>query len=202
MPSKAYDAAVAAAAAHHASSKTYSGKFLRPHKPVLSAIVARLGITSVLDYGAGKGAQYSWVDPADGKTLEQAWGFEVTKYDPAWPPYAAEPAGAFGLVICTHVLGSIPTRDLKWAFGRLFGCATKAVYLAEKIGPVQKAALAAVAGRPDNWSSEQWLEAVAPFAAAFKGETHFSFRHRDGDGVHIDRHRCVGGAWSHESNRV
>lgn len=201
MPSKAYHRSVAEAAAHHAASKTYSGKLLRPHKPYLSDLIALLDATSVLDIGCGKGAQYEWVDHQDGKTLEQAWGVAVTKYDPAWPPFATEPVGTFDLVICTHVLGSVPIEDLDWFFDRVFGFADKAVFFAEKLGPVKKSALTAP-GRPTDWTAPQWLEAVKPHAKKFQGETHFSFRYREAEGaVYVDRYRCRNGRWSKKSNR-
>lgn len=160
MGSKLYDKAVADAAAHHANSKTYSGKFLRPHKPYLSAMIADLEIRSALDYGCGKGEQYNWVDPEDGKTLEQAWGFEVAKFDPCWPPFAAEPVGNFDLVICTHVLGSIPIKDLSWVVERMLTLATKAVYIAEKIGPIKKAVHGDREGFPNEWSAARWQETL------------------------------------------
>lgn len=161
-PSEAYRLALAQASAHHAESKTYSGRFLRPHKPFLSELIARLGIASALDYGAGKGEQYRWVDPADGKTLEEAWGFPVEKFDPAWPAYAAEPAGSFDLVICTHVLGSIPLSDHGWVIAKLFERARKAVFIAEKIGPIRKGVHGDRAGLANEWSAIQWIEAIGP----------------------------------------
>jgi hypothetical protein len=164
MPSKAYARSVAEATAHHAKSKTYSGKFLRPHKPVLVDLVSRLKITSALDYGCGKGSQYTWVDPSDGKTIEQAFGFQVAKFDPAWPPFATEPQGEFDLVICTHVLGSIPLEDLDWVLAKLYGAARKAVYIAEKIGDVGKTALSAPDQRPVGWSPLRWLAKLNSFA--------------------------------------
>jgi hypothetical protein len=163
-PTAAYRKAVAEATAHHAKSKTYSGKFLRPHKPWLLEIIGRHNIGSAIDYGCGKGAQYDWVDPEDGQTLEQAFGFPVYKFDPAWPPFAKEPeAGAkFDLVLCTHVLGSIPLTDLPWVIGRLGDlCARgKVIYVAEKLGPVQKTALSAPEDRPVGWTSAQWRDAL------------------------------------------
>lgn len=201
MPSAAYHRAIAEATVHHAASKTYSGKLMRPHKPALTEIVNRLGIESALDYGCGKAAQYEWVDHVDGKRLEQIWGFPVTKYDPACLPFAAEPVGKFDLVICTHVLGSIPLEDMDWALARIIGFANKAVYFAEKIGPVKKTALS-VAGRPTDWSPEEWLRAVSPHARSFHGEVHFAFRLREDDGVFVDRHvKKFRRPWAMTSNR-
>lgn len=193
MPSSAYIQAVAEASAHHARSKTYSGKFLRPHKPFLMSLIAEHGIESALDYGAGKGAQYTWVDPDDGQTLEQAFGFEATKYDPAWPPFAAEPepGATFDLVLCTHTLGSIPIADQAWVIERLFSLATKVVYIAEKLGPNRKAVHRDRDQFPQEWTRNQWLDALSPHAKAGKarGVTAItSFRTRDEtDGVQVER---------------
>lgn len=176
-PSAAYRRALAEAQRHHAASKTYSGRFLRPHKPWLSDLIARLGIESALDYGCGKGEQYAWVDPEDGKTLEQAWGFEVTKHDPAWAPFAEIPQGQFDLVICTHVLGGIPLIDHPWVLARLFGFARKAVFIAEKIGPIKKAVHGDRAGMANGWTGIEWCDTIAPHRRPGV-ETHLSVLYR------------------------
>lgn len=200
MPSEAYRRALAEATAHHAKSKTYSGKFLRPHKPFLLDLAANLDLHSALDWGCGKGAQYTWVDPSDGKTLEQALGFAVAKYDPAWPPFATERPGPYDLVICTHVLGSIPTADLSWVLGRIYGAARKAVFIAEKIGPVHKQVISAQDEHPIGWDSERWRDELAPYASFYGVDTHLSFRMRgpDTDGVHVHRYRWADRRWSFE----
>lgn len=151
---------------HHASSKTFSGKFLRPHAPFIKEIIDRFGCTSILDYGCGKGVQYTWrnADPTGsipvGMTIEEFWGVDVTKFDPAYPPFAAEPTGAFDLVICTHTLGSIPTADLPVIVDRLFGLAGKALYIAEKIGAVKKDVLSRPDRHPIGWGRNQWIAAL------------------------------------------
>lgn len=198
MPSAAYAKGLAEATAHHARSKTYSGKFLRPHKPFLLGLIAEHAITSALDYGAGKGAQYAWVDPDDGQTLEQAFGFEVVKYDPAWPPYAAEQYGIFDLVLCTHTLGSIPIEDQAWVLDRLYGQASKVVYVAEKLGPKRKQVFSDPGAYPQDWSRDQWLEALSAHAREANGRgiaTIASFRTRgETEGVQVQRLIWTGAA--------
>lgn len=157
-PSPAYLQAVEDAKRHHASAKTYSGKFLRPHKPWIAELVSELSIADALDYGAGKGIQYEWIDPEDGKTLEQAWDMPVTKYDPCWPPFATEPDRQFDLVICTHTLGSIPIVDQEWVLDRLYAFARKALYVAEKLGPVKKGVHGKRKGFPNFWTADQWAD--------------------------------------------
>lgn len=159
---------LAEARQHHAQSKTYSGKFLRPHAPLIKQLIDELGgATSILDYGCGKGAQYEWVSHGgdasipQGMTIEQYWGVPVTKFDPAYPPFEVEPLDQqFDIVICTHSLGSIPVGDLPWVLMKLFHYARKAVYIAEKIGPVRKQ----VFSRPEEmprWNADQWARCIS-----------------------------------------
>lgn len=190
-PSQAYLDAVADAQAHHASSKTYSGRLLRPHGGYIKQIIDRLGVRSILDYGCGKGEQYRWVSQGEGasipagETLESYWGIEVAKYDPAYPPYAAEPAGTFDLVLCTHVLGSIPVNDMRWVIDRIYGLAEKAVYIAEKIGPIKKHVFRAPQQLPSGWRRQDWELALRPVPPRL--EVTLSTRVETNDGVKVTR---------------
>lgn len=167
MPTQAYHDAVAEGARHQQDSKTYSGKMLRPHKPYLVELAREHGCHSGLDVGSGKGAQFSWVDPSDGLTIEQALGFEMVKHDPCWPPYAAEPDGTFDLVTCTHTISLIPLSDLEWFTQRLCDFANKVVFVAEKIGPRKKGEIADPENRAIGWDRGQWQEWFDGFARSY-----------------------------------
>ena len=140
---------------HH--GKLFTGLFLRSHAPFIKEIVAHLGCKTALDYGCGKGRQYQWVMPKHGTTLEQYWGINVEKYDPAWPPFAREPSGNFDLVICTHTLSTIPVVDLEWVIDRLYAMSNKAIYISERIGGEGKK-IGPSELRPIDWSPKQWME--------------------------------------------
>ena len=155
-PSQSYYDALEACKVHHASSKTYSGSFLRPHGPFIKEIIDRLGCKSILDYGCGKCIQYDWVNPNNGMTLEQYWGIEVTKYDPAYPPVAEEPVGKFDLVLCTHTLGAIPADSVPWVVDRLYSLASKAIYVAEKLDEVRKKIHSDATVFPRQWTADRW----------------------------------------------
>lgn len=196
-PSREHAEAVVEGQRHHESSKTYSGSLMRPHVPYLEEMIARLGIRSAIDYGCGKGEQYRWRDPKAGdRTIEERFGFEVFKYDPCWPPFAAEPEGQFDLVIITHTLNLIPMGDNDWIMSRLYGLATKALFIAEKIGPRKKGEIADPVNRAIGWTVQQWLDRIAPFADHYPTiETVFSSRERVGEATITTRWRREAGNW-------
>ena len=166
------------AKAVHANSKNFGGMFLRPRALDIKAIIDRLEIRTILDYGCGKGLQYEWRNPGVpdaipiGTTIEEFWGIEVTKYDPAYPPFAAEPVGTFDLVICTHVLGSIPISCLGLIIKRLYSLSNKALYVAERIGQPRKKWAGPDVALPQDMTPDDWK--VLLIAHHRKGiETHF-----------------------------
>ncbi|TIW21211.1 MAG: class I SAM-dependent methyltransferase [Mesorhizobium sp.] len=189
-PSTQYLAALDDAKRHHAAHKTYSGKFLRPHAPFIKEIIDRLGCQTILDYGCGKGEQYLWRNADEtgsipvGMTIEEYWGISVTKYDPAYPPFAAEPVGKFDLVICTHVLGSIPVLDLPWVVDRLYSLSSKALYIAEKIAPVKKKVFQKPDLHPFGWNATRWMTAIKREKPI---EVVLSVREKRADGVFVER---------------
>lgn len=130
MPSERYRHFLKLSAEFHATHKTFSGRGVKKHATALVDFSKRIGATSALDYGCGKGAHYGdLIAVLGGQTIEQALGFEVAKYDPAWPPFSTVPAGAFDLVWCTDVLEHIPEEDMGWVMGVLWGYATKGLFI-------------------------------------------------------------------------
>lgn len=192
-PSPAYAAALEASKEIH-KGKAFTGKFLRPHAIFIKEIIDRLGCKTILDFGCGKGHQYEWVIPSTGQTIEQLWGVEVTKYDPAYEPFAAEPQGTFDLVICTQVLGAIPVTDHHWVIDRLYSLATKAIYVSERLGEARK-----VVGddrlRAFNWPLDRWLINVSRLDH-LQVEITFASR-KTVNGHKITRHhRLINEAWT------
>jgi hypothetical protein len=160
-PSQAYLDALEDSKAHHLRSKTFAGDLVLVHARNIKDLIDRNGCRTLLDYGCGKGKQYGEPQRKLGyKTLEEFWGVEVTKYDPAWGPFAADPVGKFDIVICTHTLGSIPQTDMGWVVDRLYGYARKALYVAEIIGPVKKRVFRRPEAMAIGWTPEQWLLAL------------------------------------------
>lgn len=190
--SKDYYECLTAAAKHHAESKTYSGKLLRPHARYIYELLQRVQGRSLLDYGCGKGSQYEWIShggenvPAK-MTIEEFWGISVFKYDPAWPPFAEEPLGRFDVVICTHTLGAIPVQDLDTIVERLMDFATDAVFIAEKIGAPKKVVYKETGAKmPHGWQRDDWLKLLRPHVRDGI-ELHLSTRERTSEGTIVTR---------------
>lgn len=190
--SEEYRTALEESKRHHASSKTYNGKLVRPHMPFVKYLIESRGCATMLDYGCGKGLQYEFVmTHHGGVSLEQWLGAPVTKYDPAWPPFATEPTGRFDLVICTHTLGAIPAQDRGWVIERLARLSNKVVYIAEQIGPPKKKVFSnieAMARPPHRADWQRLLETVS------WPELILATKDRSEGGM-IEHRRLVGSQW-------
>lgn len=152
----------------HGARKTLSGRGVLKHRPWLLTIAQEIGAKSALDYGCGKGAQFEEIGP-DGKTLEQALGFKVSKYDPCWPDFAKAPAGQFDLVWCTDVLEYVPEEDISATLQKIGALATKAVFITVATYPAKKTlpdgTNAHVTIKPAMW----WGTKFAAMRRAFPG---------------------------------
>ncbi|MDW7664680.1 MAG: hypothetical protein SCH11_00740 [Nitrosomonadaceae bacterium] len=94
---------------------------------------------TVLDYGCGKGQQYTDVVPyvLPNKQLTEPMTFQtrinaesVYKFDPCVKEFEIEPIGQkFDAVSCTQVLGTIPDVDMPWLKDKLMNYATKFVFI-------------------------------------------------------------------------
>lgn len=158
MRSRHYDRSVAESAAHHARSKTFSGSLIVPYEAELKTMVGRLGIETALDYGCGKAVGWR-------EGLAARVGIaKVTLYDPCVPEFASEALleadASFDLVILCSVLFWIPAVDLPWVLDRVYSLATKAVFIAEKLGPPKKRFLSEEEAHPRGWSQSAWMDLI------------------------------------------
>jgi len=131
-------------------------------------LINETGSKTVLDYGCGKGEQ--WDNPAygDGRLLADVLKVKVTMYDPGVPAFDAEPEGQFDLVVCTQVLGCIPSEDIAWVAHRLRSFARKAAYVGERLADTPKKKLHAhmLGSMPYGWTHDEWAHALRPRGGA------------------------------------
>lgn len=179
MPSAAYERSIADQRQHHATSKTFSGSLVVPHMPRLLELFGQLGVTSALDYGCGKGAQYAaQLSIPQGAhallrgTFEELAHLKVTKFDPCVPLFFDPPKSheRFDAVLVSHVLFWIPLEDLEaWVLPLLFSHARKLLFVVETIGDEKKRILSDRDAHPRGLHAVDWINLLLKFMPAKGG---------------------------------
>lgn len=117
------------------NNKSWAGYDVVKYQPKIKDLVDRYGARTILDYGCGKGQQYTDPLPYAGEdnwqTFDAYLGVTVYRYDPCVAGLETlPPAGTkFDGVICTQVLNSIPDDDLTWVAKQLESYADKFCFI-------------------------------------------------------------------------
>lgn len=109
----------------HADPLVFGGRSLEPHVVPIAKMIRAHRATTLLDYGCGKGEQYSL------HKMHVAWGaggIMPVLFDPAVPAHARRPEGKFDGVICTDVMEHAPEEDLEPLLKDIFGFARRFVF--------------------------------------------------------------------------
>lgn len=102
----------------------FPGTELAPHVDAIAALVKQTNSTTLLDFGCGKGQQYS-ID-----NLHECWGGILpTLYDPGFPEHDVKPDGLWDGVICTDVLEHVPEAAIRDVLGDIISRSNKFVFL-------------------------------------------------------------------------
>ncbi len=112
----------------------YSGRSILRQLRALRSFSEMIGAKSALDYGCGRGEQYTWTDVKVGRknvgTVREYLGLSsVALYDPAVPQHAKKPDRRFDLVLCTDVLEHVHENDIAYILQDIASLATKGIYL-------------------------------------------------------------------------
>jgi hypothetical protein len=123
-------------------NKSWAGYDVVKYQKKIRDLVQRYNAKTILDYGCGKGLQYT--DPLpygtgpgeelpmdQWQTFDQYLGVKVFKYDPCIKEFETPPPAntKFDGVICTQVLNSIPDDDMAWVRKELEQYATKFCFI-------------------------------------------------------------------------
>jgi hypothetical protein len=154
-----------------AAGKMFPGQSLFMHARSIKRLIQETGAQNILDYGSGKGLQYSArpykaPDGSDHESIQEYWDVDFIQcYDPCYEPFSVLPAQRFDGVISTDVLEHCPEDDIPWILEEMFGLAKRflfanvACYAAQKHLPNGENAHATI--KPPTWWKEV-LEATAP----------------------------------------
>ena len=147
----------------HQEEERYPGESLESRAPSIKALINKFDAKSLLDYGCGKGFQYTQ------KNLHKTYfnGIMPALYDPAVPTHNVIPEGTFDGVISTDVMEHIPEYQLDEIFKEIYSRADKFVYLGISTIP-------AIAILPNGENAhctikpiEWWVNKIKPFATVY-----------------------------------
>lgn len=118
----------------HAQPKYFRGRDAQKHFARIGRLVLDTATTTLLDYGCGKGEQYE--QPI---ALQEAWGVDVTCYDPGVERFAAKPNGKmFDGVICCDVMEHIPEPHVETILRDVIAHASKFAFFSIATTPASK----------------------------------------------------------------
>jgi hypothetical protein len=137
-----YAESVAAGRRFQQQNKSWAGYDVVKYQNKIHDLVNRYRAKTILDYGCGKGLQYSEPLPYGAgpgeelpqdqwQTFDQYLGVSVYCYDPCVEEFEIPPPpdAKFDGVICTQVLNSIPDADMPWVRDTLERHATKFCFI-------------------------------------------------------------------------
>lgn len=134
-----YKESVARGTEFQKNNKSWAGYDVIKYHKKIHDLVQRYNARTILDYGCGKGQQYTErlpygdpdLPPDQWQTFDQYLGVEVYKYDPCVPGFRRRPGikRRFDGVICTQVLNSIPDDDMPWVRDLLQGYSKKFCFI-------------------------------------------------------------------------
>jgi len=116
-------------AAQLSEKNPYTGVSTLNYANKIASIVRRTRAKTILDYGCGRGDQYSIC------RLNKLWRCGVTCYDPAVLGFSVKPKKKFDLVICCDVLEHIDEEDVMETVCDISSLAKKAVFVSISIVP-------------------------------------------------------------------
>jgi hypothetical protein len=118
----------------HKDDLKFRGFSIVPHVPRIAKLVKKTGARSLLDYGSGKGLQYTEL------RVHDRWGGILpTCYDIGINKLSKRPKRPSDGVICTDVMEHIDEPDIDYVLREIFTFATKFAFFAICTRPSKKA---------------------------------------------------------------
>lgn len=186
MPSKLYYELCEQGRIYHTNRKVSRGVDVKKYLRQIKILVDHFGAKTMLDYGCGKGEQYSvprhWrLHETEPKTLDQYLNLDsFYAFDP-WvvgldqlPSVDLE----FDCIICTQVLGNLPEEDFPWLLDTWSKWAKKFIFIGElspSLEPNRHDRLITRSVRTIPWYLDQFENwQGCPIFWYWKGEEHTS----------------------------
>jgi hypothetical protein len=120
---------------HHAQDDNFfmgSGKLFKSHANKMKTLIEMTGSSTLLDYGSGKGFQYSTLN------TDSYWNVSVDCYDFAIPEFKTLQDKKYDGVLCMDMLDLVPEEEIDQVLTDIFSRATKFVYIVIRNWPSKK----------------------------------------------------------------
>ena len=166
MFSQAYYDLVEKSKTFHHNTKVWQGLHMAQYVPSIKKLAGKHNIKSLLDYGCGKGHQYSetheW-EPGVVSTLDQYLGVDnVYKFDPCWKEFETLPPvdQQFDAIILIQCIGFIPDDDIPVLKRMLMQQTSKFCFIGEAYSTYGNVKTKKPHGNPENFSatrSPEWF---------------------------------------------
>jgi hypothetical protein len=117
---------------HDRKPDIFRGFSVIPHVKTIKELVDHFHTRNILDYGCGKGHQYS------AHRIHEQWGIMPRLYDPGVREFALEPMKASDGVICTDVMEHIAEEDVLRTLKHVFSLSKKWVFFSISTVPAKK----------------------------------------------------------------
>lgn len=117
----------------YSAMETFRGRGVFRHAKTIAKLIKGTGAKTLLDFGSGKGEQYTDDVFQNGKriadSLHQYWNVQtISCYDPALTVDDSILNTSYDGVIATNVLDLVPEEDLPWHIDMLFDKSDRFVF--------------------------------------------------------------------------
>lgn len=134
---------------HARDPGAFQGFSVLPYAWEIRRLIKGTHSERVLDYGCGKGLQYS------DDRVHEWWGVKVIMYDPGVARFAKKPTGSFDGAICTDVLEHVPEPDVAATIDELLRYGMRWVFMTACCRPASRllpnGTNAHVTVKPEAW---------------------------------------------------
>lgn len=110
----------------------FNGFFCLKYKEEIKSLIEQTSSLSILDYGCGKGYQYSQ------KNLHKYWNVTVECYDKYFEEHSFLSGKTHDGVICVEVLEHVPESEINEVLKNIFERSSKFVFLSIATKPAKK----------------------------------------------------------------
>ncbi len=113
--------------------ETYDGKSTTTYALIIKEIINKNKISTMLDYGCGKGSFYNKEFILNNKkinSLKDLWSIDIDLFDPCYEEHSSiNEDKYYDMTICIDVLEHIPSQDIDWVLYKIFNKTKKYVFM-------------------------------------------------------------------------